>query len=343
MLKKYLLFTLLATLVFWSCEDEIDGPFLALGDAPTFTAPSGLASVVITEDNISDVFADFEWTAASFGFDAGINYLLEIDVAGNSFAEATPLGPVVNELKQTITNDKVNNIMLSAGLSTTSTMEIRVVASVSDDVEKLISAPLSIEVTPFEQEIDYPKLGVPGSYQGWDETNESTVIYSVNQDGTYEGFIYVGDAGAAHKFVQGFSWDTNWGDDGADGILEPGGADISLTDAGVYRFSVNLNDLTHSSVKTDWGLIGDATPGGWDNDTDMTVDPATGNWSITLDLIAGDIKFRANDLWNIDFGDTGADAKLDYGGDNIPVTEAGNYTIELILNQAIYTYTITKN
>ena len=342
MFKKYLLFALIAPLLFWSCEDELDGPFLSLGDAPTITAPASGTSFTITEDNIDDVFATFEWTAADFGFDAGIRYQLEYDAAGNNFAEPNA-SVLVNDLKLTLTNAEVNNNLLSAGYNTTTTFEVRVVASVTNDVEKLYSAPITLEITPFEQEIDYPKLGVPGSYQGWDETNQTTVIYSVNQDGTYEGYLYIGEAGAEHKYVQGFSWDTNWGDTGADGILDPGGDNIVLGDAGVYRFQVNLNDLSYSETRTDWGIIGTATPGGWDSDQDMTVDPVTANWSITLDLVAGEMKFRANDDWAIDFGDTGADGKLDYGGDNIVIDEAGNYTIDLILNQAVYTYVLTKN
>jgi len=43
--------------------------------------------------------------------------------------------------------------------------------------------------------------------------------------------------------------------------------------------------------------------------------------------VAGEFKFRANDEWNIDFGDTGADQKVEYGGENITVAEDGDYTI----------------
>ena len=49
------------------------------------------------------------------------------------------------------------------------------------------------------------------------------------------------------------------------------------------------------------------------------------------------------DTWDIDFGDTGGNKTLEYGGDNIVITEAGNYTIELILTVAEYRYSITKN
>ena len=169
------------------------------------------------------------------------------------------------------------------------------------------------------------------------------MIHSVKADNNYEGYVYISSDNQLYKFTQGLSWDVNWGDDDNDGTLEPNGADIPLGNAGVYKLNVDLNALTHTNQRTDWGLIGDATPGGWDSDQDMTFDPETGIWSITLDLVAGAIKFRANDDWALNFGDNGPNFIMEYDGDNIAITEAGNYTIELILNVPRYTYTVTKN
>ena len=96
-------------------------------------------------------------------------------------------------------------------------------------------------------------------------------------------------------------------------------------------------------MNTDWGLIGDATPDGWDADQDMTYDKTTREWSITLDLVAGDIKFRANDAWDLDYGDNEGDLKLDKGGSNIAIAADGNYTIVMKLEEAPYKYSVTEN
>src|SRR5690606_23603243 len=81
-----------------------------------------------------------------------------------------------------------------------------------------------------------------------------------------------------------------------------------------------------------WGLIGSATPGGWDTDTDMVFDPATGLWSVTLDLIGGmEIKFRANDAWDWNNGDDESDGSLEVGAANILIADGGNYTVILDL------------
>lgn len=179
-------------------------------------------------------------------------------------------------------------------------------------------------------------LNVPGGYQGWDEKSNATALVSVNNDGVYEGYLYFQEA-TEFKFALG-SWDTNWG--GSNGTLEPGGANLSVPEAGYYKIDVNTNDLTYSVQKTTWGLIGNATPGGWDSDTNMTYNIESGAWELTIDLTGGEIKFRANDDWPINYGDDGGDALLEPGGGNIAIPSAGTYIIKLFLGQPDYTYSI---
>jgi hypothetical protein len=236
-----------------------------------------------------------------------------------------------------------------------SNMEIRVIATTGNDsnpgsstlgtdASPQISNVVAITVTPYEANKVIPELQVPGSYQGWNPADTTTVLFSVENDGLYEGYVYISPDGSFYKFTQGLDWTVNWGDNGNDGTLEPGGADIPATVAGVYKLNVNLPNLTHTQTLTNWGLIGNATPTGWDSDTDMTYDPSTKAYTITIDLVAGAIKFRANDDWALNLGDNDANASLEYGGADIMIAEAGNYTINLyIVGVSKYTYTVTKN
>ncbi|RMF26960.1 MAG: RagB/SusD family nutrient uptake outer membrane protein, partial [Bacteroidetes bacterium] len=100
--------------------------------------------------------------------------------------------------------------------------------------------------------------------------------------------------------------------------------------------------MTYSLLKTTWGIIGSATPNGWDADTDMTFDVLENAWTINIDLVAGEIKFRANDDWAINLGDNGGDAILEQDGANIPIPFDGNYTIKLYLDKPDYTYGIEQ-
>ncbi len=328
----------------WSCEDGALDPVVRPGSAPVISNPGPGTSFVLSESQASSILTTIEWSAADFGFQAGVSYNVQLDMAGNNFADAVTLGTVAG-ISLDVTQDKINNILLSSGIEEAIpvNIEIRVRASVSPEVERLTSDPVALTVTPFIVEVVYPQLQVPGGYQGWDPSNNNTVIFSVRSDLKYEGFIYFPDDNTEFKYTDGPTWDVNYGDDGADGTLENGSSNIIAPQAGLYRLSVNLNDLTHSFTRTIWGVLGDATPGGWDTDQDMSYDPATGILSVTLNLTAGEIKFRANDAWDINFGDDGANGSVEYNGANIAITEAGNYTIELILSVAKYRYRLTKN
>lgn len=187
----------------------------------------------------------------------------------------------------------------------------------------------------------YPVIYVPGAYQGWNPESANQ-LSSRNNDNTYEGYIYFADAGSEFKFTLGPNWDNNFGDDGANGTLDQNGANLSVPEAGFYKINVDLNALTYSLLKTTWGLIGSATPGGWGSDQDMTYDPAEGAWRIQLDLVAGEIKFRANDDWGLNYGDDGANALLGEGAANIAIPSAGTYLIKLFLKKPDYTYSIER-
>ncbi|WP_319230464.1 RagB/SusD family nutrient uptake outer membrane protein [Draconibacterium orientale] len=195
---------------------------------------------------------------------------------------------------------------------------------------------------------DYPVIYVPGGYQvaaGYSESDWSPdvapTLASVNSDDNYEGYVYFAEAGE-FKFTAGPNWDLNWGDDGGDGSLEPNGQNLSVDEAGYYKINVNTVDGTYSIMKTDWGIIGSATAGGWDSDQNMEFDADSKTWVAEIDLAAGEIKFRANDGWDLNYGDDGADGILEGGAANIAIAEGGSYKITMKLGTPDYTYTVEK-
>lgn len=195
---------------------------------------------------------------------------------------------------------------------------------------------------PRKLKVAYPVIYVPGDYEEptWDPAN-SNQLASVLSDGNYEGYIYV-EAGKQFKFTAGPSWDVNYGDNDFDGTLEPDGANIVAAETGYYKLNVNLNDMTYTMVNTNWGVIGSATAGGWDLDQNMTYDAASKTWNAMLDLTVGEIKFRANDGWDINYGDDGPNGILEAGGANIAIPEAGTYEIAMKLGTPDYTYTVVR-
>lgn len=340
------IFAILLVLV--SCEKEVFDPVVGVYTPPTMEDVSG--NYVFTEDMANDVFKTFKWSAADYGFQSATTYKVQIDFAGNEFANAIELASTTGTSAD-ITVGALNQKLLAMGAKTNvgNDFEIRVVASVNANVQKLISNAPVVNILPYKVVIIYPSLYLPGNYQAasgytsdW-SPDKAQQVYSIKQDEKYEGYVNMVGSDIKFKFTDEPNWDVNWGDDGADGTLDPNGADIAIPAAGYYRIKADINALTYSFMKTDWGLIGDATPNGWDSDQNMTYSMDTKTWSITLDLAAGSIKFRANDDWALNYGDNGFDGTLEEGGENIPIAEAGNYTIVLNLEVAGYAYEVKKN
>ncbi|MCF6131077.1 SusE domain-containing protein [Flavobacterium wongokense] len=100
----------------------------------------------------------------------------------------------------------------------------------------------------------------------------------------------------------------------------------------------NSFTLKVTPYQPNWGIIGSATPLGWDNSTAMTFNPITETYSISLALTTGEFKFRLDNSWTTNYGDDGNNLSLEANGGNIPVT-AGNYTI--VADFVNHTYTIT--
>jgi hypothetical protein len=342
-MKNKILIILTMGMFLASClvPDEEKDPVVMLKGGPSLTAPG---TITLTEENADQNITGFTWTAADFGYPAGVTYTLQVDAAGNNFENAFSL-LTTNGMSASFKVSDLNNKMLTFGLpgDWTSSVEFRVISSVSEYVDPQVSNVIPSSITTYDVVVDYPKLYVPGSYQGWDPSNVNTVVYSVKNNGIYQGYVWFPDESTKFKFTPAPNWDSDWGDTGADGTLDVKGTDIEVTGSGYYRLIANINTLTYSVLKTHWGLIGDATPGGWDNDQDMTYDPENMVWTITVPLTAGKIKFRANDAWDLNYGDDGPDGKLEEGGADITIDAAGNYTVTLNLSVAVPTYTLVKN
>jgi len=140
------------------------------------------------------------------------------------------------------------------------------------------------------------------------------------------------------KFRANHNWDYNLG--GNLNALTYNGANIAIDLEADYAITLDLSTPNEYKCSINrWGIIGSATAGGWNSDQNMTWDAVNGVFTATLDLVAGDIKFRANDSWDYNLG--GPLNALVPGGANIPISVDGNYTITL--NPWTKVATITKN
>ena len=170
---------------------------------------------------------------------------------------------------------------------------------------------------------------------GWDD--ETPLEYDATSM-KWRGVVHF--TVGSFKFRANHDWGFNYGSNDNDGNLQHDGANIPVDVEADYAIELDLSTPNeYSYVANRWGLIGDATPGGWDTDTNMTWDADNGVFTVTLELTAATFKFRANDGWDVNYG--GDINALTAGGDNIPVAEAGNYTITF--DPWGLTATVTKN
>ena len=172
---------------------------------------------------------------------------------------------------------------------------------------------------------------VPGNHQSW-TPKTAPALHGPEFNGVWTGYTML-DGG--FKFVHQRDWGADYTGKNfttlPEGFTSDGG-DIVAPAKGFYYLTVDIpsSKLTVKEIKS-YGIIGDATPGGWDGDTDLTWNAEKGAFVISgVTLKAGEIKFRANDGWDINLG--GAFDNLVANGDNIKV-EAGTYDIELYLQR----------
>lgn len=326
----------------WSCKKDETQAVLKDGTPPALTVNK--ATLTLDEKDAKLESAVFNWTPSDFGFQAAVAYKLQLCKKGNDFkkVQEVNLGPLLTKAYKT---SDLNQAILNLGLTpgTIGDLEARVQAVLSSSVAPVLSNVLSFSATPYLQNIAYTSLWVPGNYQGWDPASAPKISAPLEDD-VYEGYIYMKEAANAFKFTPKPTWDKSYGSDKADvkKLTLTDGNDLTVAGAGFYRIQADLNSFTWSAKVTEWGIVGDAT-GSWDNDQDMTLDKATGLWKITLPLKVGKFKFRANDKWDINFGDDGADVVLDAGGADISLAVAGTYEVTLKLATAgNYTFSLTK-
>ena len=187
---------------------------------------------------------------------------------------------------------------------------------------------VTLDMNNLTYSVGKPILYMAGDANGW---NQIDILNS--DDGVhFTGYMYLNQNG--FKFCTQPNWDgTNYG--GA--FFGQESDNIMMTqEAGFYQVDVDLSAKTYTLTPFTIGIIGNATPKGWDGDTDMTYNPEERCWELKdVELTDGEMKFRSNHSWddpNPNWGGT-LDALIQKG-DNIKVAEAGTYDIKLKVNWA---------
>jgi len=283
----------------------------------------------------------FVGTPVDPGFQASATYFLEACATGNNFKDSLLVLSSIQDAKLKITVSALNGILLQkfpADVASALDFRIRSVLSVDAGTGakpmNYSSDPVSANVTIF----GLPRLDLINS-------GITQKIESVLGDGKYIGYVKL-DATKPFTLKDP---DANiiYGSNGT--ALVVNGPAFPVAANGWYQLKADINVLTYTSKAYNIGLIGDATPNGWNApDSKMAYDAKTGSWFISITLVNGTCKFRMNDAWDqgINLG-IGTGYSIDNlwnnsSSSNIPVT-AGNYTVRLYIDNTPLRVTFTLN
>ena len=358
MKKSIYLFIILCAGILQSCKKDKELTVLkpvAFGSDLTVNK----SAVVLSAASDSSVVVAFSWPSVSFPIKSSVTYTLQVDVPTDTvgsaaWGNATNIAIGNDVLSKSYKGKDLNILAMAMGIAAGAEGKLVFRVRAYQD-RATYSKAVSLNVKTYIARAVYPLLYIPGDYQGWSPATAPTA--AALKPKIYEGYIFI-PAGVTNyfKMTSAQDWNhINYGDAGGGNISVDGAAGGLLAPgAGYNQVSVNLNTNTWSATKTTWSILGDASPGGWSTDTQLTYNPSTQLWTVTADMLStGSFKFRANNAWTIDFG-VNADGKLAYADNpvygydssvsNITVPSSGNYTLTLDLHDpSNYNYKLKKN
>lgn len=349
-----------------SCSDDHD---LKIAPEENFVAP--VLKAVFPENAIFTETTDMNsnlgyvlWEPADYGYSAPVKYILQADTAGGDFT--SPIEVVTSNTTEAIITAKILN---NTGKNYTTriqpvTLDLRlktVITSIDFDAPTqmpLYSNIQSITFTPYIAEIPMKAAYylVGNALVGWDNGAASIgadlqPFFAANNDMKEKVYSFTGyfqNDGFKLVTTPG-GWDDAYAftSSAASGNLGVNntGDNFNVGTAGYYTFTADFSANTYTMKPFDAssatkfesiGIIGDATAGGWNEDTPMTL--VTGQehlWvlpTVTLNA-GGGLKFRANGSW--DGGGNWGTGSIPFGvaenssaSGNITIENGGEYFIE---------------
>lgn len=331
-------------------------------EIPLVSSPIANDAFVLSLGSQDDVAMTVSWSDAAVSSDLGIDvdYTIEAAAAGTDFATTVTVGTSTSNDDTTleVIHSDLNAVAIGVGLiaETVGDVEMRIVAkntNTNGNVLERVSDILTVSITPYNVSFPYLYLVGDATTPGWSPDNNNTPIFR-DQD-VPNGYFFTGYFNAgAFKILETTAWQPQWGtnDGNTLAVNTGGGSDpgtFNVATAGYYTytfttvgeggsFTVTPYNASGAVTYTTMGIIGDATPGGWGADTDLTQDANNPHlWYVNnVTLTNGEntsMLIRANDDWVDVWRYTGSSqlygtAVLAGGGDNIPFNEpTGSYDI----------------
>lgn len=308
------------------------------------TAPVTGLTFVLDVNKAAEEATKFEWTAAKYSNNVVVEYTLLIDKKGGDFTAAKTLATTKNATTASILVRELNQAAIDLGgkPEEESSFDVKIKATVaSGGVPQISNTFITIKVTPYTGKVDYNftewYLVGDATVSGWDNNKGNQILFRSATNSNEYKFTGFFKAGAFKAIKNLGSWAPMYG--GSTGTLayrgvdsDPDPASFVIPADGYYTFKMDVKELKYTLEAYDAsaavnyttvGIIGSSTAKGWDASTAMvksTFDPHIWSLGVTS-LNDGEMKFRANDAWDVSWG--GKTAFSGGGtGDNIPVAKS---------------------
>ncbi|MDN3641190.1 SusE domain-containing protein [Lutimonas halocynthiae] len=337
-MKKYInkiLFLLTFSALIVGCEKD---DIVVINEDFTTAVSLSSDNIVLEEANEGAEALKVTWTQPDFGYNAAAEYNVLFDISGGDFTSPETVS-AGSALEKSFNTEDLNKILLNLGAEPDDATQLEVkIDIIMSKQYRRASDVSSLTATAYSGVLDLTTTwGVVGSAtpNGWGD-GPDTPFFKTSEPGINVAYINMVDG--EWKIRQDNDWTLNYGS--SDGVnLVEGGDNIAVT-AGTYKITFDEDKLTYAIEAYSWGLVGSATPNGWDGpDVPLMYDSCSDTWKAVVKLNEGVWKIRQNNDWAVNLGSDGADGNLQANGGDIPVT-LGYYQIVVDFNAS--TYTIEK-
>ena len=336
---------------------------------PITLTPTATTDLTLLVTNSSNNAITFNWNKSEYGSNV-INYALQMDVAGNNFANPQTVKYGTN-LTSSISVNDLNNYAIAAGIigGSTKNLEFRIVSYLGTTyaTPMVYSNVSSIKVTTFTPVPAALYIVGDATDGGWSNPVPLPSQQFSRIDAVSYGIVVRLTAGKSYLFLpKNGDWGNKYGGASATGgtLLAddrvPGGSTSAPATGGCDRIVVNFQTNTYTvtpylgptPLPTSLFIVGDATDGGWNNPVPVATQKFTRinltNYQLTVNLTAGKsyLFLPENGSWTNKYGGSSATggtllANNAVPGSNTPApATSGSYLIDV--NFLTGKYTVTK-
>ena len=373
---KLILIVVCGAAIFTACKKELALTQYSNGAAPVLQ--SSVTAINPKPADSSNVVLTLNWTNPHYATDSSTQkFIIEVDSSGRNFSQEVAF-EVKGPLSFSFTGSTLNNVLANFGFTagTAFDVDIRVTSSYGNNNEQYKSNVVKVSMTPYLVPIKLKPSSASPIVLTLPQATSNAVTFDWNSSPygskTINYALQMDTVGGKFANPQVFKYGTSLNASIIQNDLNTAAINVGViggskkdvefrivsylgtdyTTPLVYSDTVTLNITTYVPVPANLYIVGDATPGGWNNPVPVPSQQFTKvddySYSITIGLTAGGsyLFLPLNGNWDHKYGGasaTGGTLLADGAvpGSNTPAPSVSG-VYKIVINFQTNTYTITK-